>query len=167
MTHHTQKGFTLVETLVAIFILTLSITGPLFIAQQSFTSAATARDRTTASFLAQEGIEYVRSVRDHNYLSQADWMRYLTSCFSGSCTVDSSVEEYPAIAACSGECPLIKQADTGFFGYERGEETRFKRTIAIESVQDATEVLVRVTVEWTQRGVSRSFVVEEYLFNWL
>lgn len=167
MRYQSTQGFTLVETLVAIFILTLSITGPLFIAQQSFTSATTARDRTTASFLAQEGIEYIRSVRDHNHLSnEANWLQGLGGCLGGNCTVDSSVATYPTIASCSGACDPLNQTSAGLFGYQSGTETRFVRTISITQIQ-AHEVLVDVEVRWTDRGVTRSVEVEERLFNWL
>lgn len=167
MKNQTTQGFTLVETLVAIFVLTLSITGPLFIAQQSFTSAATARDRTTASFLAQEGIEYIRSVRDHNYLSnEASWLQDLGPCLGGNCTIDSSVATYPEIASCSGTCDPLNQTSAGLFGYQSGTATRFIRTISITQVQ-AHEVLVDVEVHWTDKGVTRSVEVEERLFNWL
>jgi len=167
MKYQNQQGFTLVETLVAIFILVMSITGPLFIAQQSFTSAATARDRTTASFLAQEGVEYVRSVRDHNYLANnANWLDGLTPCISGNCTLDTSVPTYPSIDSCSGTCPVLQQTTAGLFGYQSGIDTRFTRIVSMTQVQ-AHEVLVEVEVSWTDRGTTRKVEVQERLFNWL
>lgn len=167
MTYNTQQGFTLVETLVAIVVLTLSITGPLFIAQQSFNSAVTARDRTTASFLAQEGIEYIRSVRDHNYLSnESSWLQDLDVCFGSNCAIDSSVSTYPSITACSGNCAPLKKNDSGFYGYATGDDTRFIRTISMVQVQ-AHEVLITSEVTWTVRGTTRSVVVRERLFDWL
>ena len=167
MKYQTQKGLTLVATLVAVFILTLSITGPLFIAQQSFTSAATARDRTTASFLAQEGIEYVRSVRDHNYLSDdANWLQDLTPCLLGSCTIVSSVSLYPSVAGCSGTCEPLTQTSTGFFGYQSAPETKFTRTISMTQTQ-AHEVLLEVEVSWIYKETVRRIIIEERLFNWL
>lgn len=167
MKYQTQKGFTLVETLVAIFILTLSITGPLFIAQQSFTSATTARDRTTASFLAQEGIEYIRSVRDHNYLSnETNWLQDLNACFLGSCVIDASVPTYPSVTACSGTCDPLVQTSSGFFGYQSGEESKFTRTISMTQIQ-AHEVLLEVDVSWEYKGTTRRIIIEERLFNWL
>lgn len=171
-----QKGFTLVETLVAIFVLTLSITGPLFIAQQSFISAVTARDRTTASFLAQEGVEYIRSVRDHNYLSGRAWLTGLSTCIGGgrACTIDP-IGTYPRIGSCTnGNCPPLQKTSSGIFGYQNGvENTKFIRTIRI--TQDGisggdglpAEVLVEVSVQWTNRGVTRTTTVQERLFNWL
>ena len=63
-----NKGFTLVETMVAISILMLAILGPLSIASTSLRNVVLARDQITAYYLAQEGIEYVRYVRDNQYI---------------------------------------------------------------------------------------------------
>lgn len=68
ISHKLQKGFTLIETLVAISILLLSIIGPMEIAARGLFSAYYARDEITAYYLAQEGVEYVRNLRDTKYL---------------------------------------------------------------------------------------------------
>lgn len=58
-----NKGFTLVETLVAIAILMISIAGPLTIANKSLTAAVYARDQVEASFIAQEVVEKIKNDR--------------------------------------------------------------------------------------------------------
>jgi len=65
---NSQKGFTLMETLVAIFILMLSITGPMVFAQNGLRAAFLSRDQITAFFLAQDAIEYIKNVRDGNVI---------------------------------------------------------------------------------------------------
>jgi type II secretory pathway pseudopilin PulG len=70
-----QRGslaFTLIETLVAISILTIAITGPLAIIAQALRSSYFARDQITAYYLAQEAIEYIRNQRDMNGLKGVD-----------------------------------------------------------------------------------------------
>ncbi len=64
-----RKGFTLIESLIAIAIITISIAGPLWAAGQSMRAAEIAQDQLVASSLAQEGVEYVRAVRDNEYLA--------------------------------------------------------------------------------------------------
>ena len=64
-----MKGFTLIETMIAVTILTLAMAGPLFTASRSIVAAQTARDQLTSPYLAQEGIEYVRMMRDNQYLA--------------------------------------------------------------------------------------------------
>ncbi|MDR3571013.1 MAG: type II secretion system protein [Candidatus Pacebacteria bacterium] len=67
-----QKGFTLIETLVAISLLMLAVVAPMSLAAQSLTAAYYARNQVTAFYLAQEGIEIVRAVRDANIIAIAE-----------------------------------------------------------------------------------------------
>lgn len=64
-----RAGFTLIEAMIAVTILTLSVAGPLLTASRSIVSAEIARYQLTASYLAQEGIEYVRMMRDNEFLA--------------------------------------------------------------------------------------------------
>ncbi|MHB1163407.1 MAG: type IV pilus modification PilV family protein [Minisyncoccota bacterium] len=64
-----RTAFTLIETMIAITILTLAVSGPLFIASRTILAANVSRDQLTASYLAQEGVEYVRAMRDDEYLA--------------------------------------------------------------------------------------------------
>ncbi len=64
-----RDGFTLVETLVAVSILAIAIVGPMVTASRALLAAYVARDQLTASYLAQEGIEYIRLMRDDVYLT--------------------------------------------------------------------------------------------------
>jgi len=59
-----NKGFTLVETLFAVLILTFTITGLMTIVANSLFSARYAKDEITANYLLQEVIDYVRNDRD-------------------------------------------------------------------------------------------------------
>ena len=69
VTMKSNKGFTLVESMIAVTILTFAVAGPLYTASRAFVAAEIARDKLTASYLAQEGVEYVRAMRDNEYLS--------------------------------------------------------------------------------------------------
>lgn len=57
-------AFTLVETLVAISIFTVSILGLMLVLASGISNINYAKNKITASYLAQEGIEYVRNMRD-------------------------------------------------------------------------------------------------------
>ncbi len=77
-----EKGFTLVETLVAISILVIALTGPLAIVAQSLKSSYFSRDEITAAYLAQEPIEYIRNLRDQNglrYTNASQWMNGIST----------------------------------------------------------------------------------------
>ena len=66
---NTERGFTLVETLVAITILLIVIVGPMTIASRGMQTAFYAGDQTTAIYLAQEGIEHIQRLRDDTALA--------------------------------------------------------------------------------------------------
>lgn len=117
MTHTLNKmkrAFTLIEAMIAVTILTLSISGPLYTANSAIVASMTARDQLTASYLAQEGIEYVRAMRDYEFLaayqaaktvpdpnvSITAWNNFLTGdtshsgavtqCRTATCTIDTT-----------------------------------------------------------------------------
>src|SRR3989338_6474367 len=64
-----QRGFSLVEVLVGSAVLIIAVTGTLSIISRNVSSAAIAEERVTAFYLAQEALEFVRSVRDNNAIA--------------------------------------------------------------------------------------------------
>lgn len=65
---HTQNGQTLIETLVASFILVMGITAALTLATYSLSATTNIRQQTIGLGLAREGIEVVKNMRDTNWL---------------------------------------------------------------------------------------------------
>ena len=56
-------GFTLVEALVAISILMVAVASPMVIAQKGLNSANYSRDQMTATFLAEDALEFIKNFR--------------------------------------------------------------------------------------------------------
>jgi type II secretory pathway pseudopilin PulG len=127
-------GFTLIETFVAIVILTTALAGALGLAAQGFFSADIAGDQITATFLAQDGMEYVRYARDGARLNGHSALYYErggsdnanVDCVSNDpanrnyCYFDSSRDvttSVPISCGVSG-CPAINYDKTsGFYNY--------------------------------------------------
>lgn len=63
-----QSGFSLVETLVAVSILMIVITGPMSISMRTAKSSSFASEQIEAFFLAQEGLELAQKGRDDLFL---------------------------------------------------------------------------------------------------
>jgi prepilin-type N-terminal cleavage/methylation domain-containing protein len=167
-----SRGFTLVESMVAISILSLAITGPLLIAQKGVASAIYARDQITAFYLAQEAVEYIRNVRDSNRISGANWLQSLAVCTGGAtCFIDARYSDFTspqAVQVCpSNICPKINY-DTAskLYTYSVGTPTAFTRTIRIDN-SVSNEALVEVTIAWQTALFApvRTFAVREYIFN--
>lgn len=68
--HIKKRGFTILETLVAISILVLALTAPLVIVSQALQTSYFSRDQITAYYLAQEAVEYLRNKRDNQGLQE-------------------------------------------------------------------------------------------------
>lgn len=168
-TQTAQRGFTLIETFVAITVLITAIAGPLTLASKGLQSAILGRDQLIASFLAQEGLEFVRERRDNNALASprpADWLEGLSACISPStCTVNASTD---AIAACSGGCSALNySASTGFYNYDISNPTSpFTRTVTIVVNANGREAKVRSTVNWRTSIFLRQLTLEQNLTNW-
>lgn len=62
------SGFTLIETLVSTFIITLVILGPLIVASNASSYARITKDTLIATYLAQESIELLKHQQDSVYI---------------------------------------------------------------------------------------------------
>lgn len=139
-----KKGFTIVETLVAITILMIAIAGPLVVASKGLFGANLAKNQMTASYLAQESMEIVKNVRDNNLDSGLNWLNSLASCtFSAACDASAidGVGTLPSIIPCLGgniggskPCPIY--AETNGYGHTSGAgatATKFTRKFYIHA----------------------------------
>lgn len=186
---NTPSGFTLVETLVAVLLLTMTIILPYYAIQRSLTATFSARDDLIASSLAQEAIEYVRGVRDNNYLlgrTGADWLYGLDggsaerNCVSVPCSVDATrgSDVNLAVQQClvqSGQIPcynvpLYLSASTNLYTHQvSGTRSPYVRYVQLEkiSVQGQEDaVKVTATVTWVYHG-THTVTVTDILTNWI
>lgn len=170
------KGFTLVETMVAVTIITLAVAGPLFTANRAIVAAQSARYQLTAVYLAQEGVEYMRAIRDGYYLSNAvtAWTDFITASYEchdpNFCTLDPTepmgIGSGFAIQLCSGACTQLYLSN-GIYTQDNsyGTITPFTRTIQLETVS-GTEEKVTATVSWDYHGATQSVKITDILTPW-
>jgi len=161
----TNKGFTLVETLVAITILLLSITGPMVLVQRGTVSARYSRNQITAFYLSQEVMEFVKNKRDSNFISnQTDWLLGLENCIGvgNKCVVDVTND---SVSSCGQTCPVLKKSAEGLYGYgSTWSETSFRREVRItQSIENIDEIFVQVEIFWN--GESKNFLGRESIFK--
>lgn len=157
-----MRGFTIVETLVAITILTISIVVPFYAIQQGIAVSYRARDQLIASSLAQEAVEHLRSVRDGNYLAGEPWLQGIGICTGKTCRVDTTDD---TVSLCAGnQCKLLLNGN--LYNHSAGTSSRFTRTFTMERNADLW-VKITVTVTWSTARQTGTVTVVEYLYNWL
>lgn len=188
-----QKGFTLLETLVAVFILTLALTGPIYIASLAIRSSVESRDNVSAYYLAEEAIEVIRNRRDtrslQNDISDATWLSDITGgelCTNAnnppSLTTCFMTHDSPGVyrfTQCpSGVCPALAFDPGGsviYGGNTGAANSKFTREIYLQTAaQDGStdlnglanrEVDLFVTVKWKDRGRNKQLKLVERLHN--
>lgn len=175
-----NKGFTILESIVAIAILSLSVSGAFSAVQQSLSQATIAKDEVKAFYLAQEAIEIIRNKRDANQLNKIlndpsfSWLNGIAKdpgdpCyFNKICRVDA-ISALPVRCGDTWDtCPVLNQNQTTFlYSYNAGDPaTNFKREIQIEQIS-ADEITVTVRVSWAKGIINKEFKVKAYLLNWI
>jgi Tfp pilus assembly protein PilV len=163
------KGFTLVETLVAIAVLMIAVVGPYYIVQQSIDAAFASRDQLIAASLAQDGVEYIYYVRNANYFAGRSWLNGLDGCRtdmgSTACTLDTFQGQ---ISRCDSSCSPLKLNSNNIYQYRSGSTTKFTRTASITyDPAYPNQAKVSVVVRWTSINNNYVITVNETLYNWL
>lgn len=177
--HQHIQGFTLVETLIAISVLMIAITGPLTLAGRGLHATVVAKDQDSAFYLAQDAIEYIRWVRDTNKLRSAGWLVGLENCTSAAGTTACYINSLAHVVSSCGAatCPTAINYDStnNYYTYSTGsgiQPSIFTRTVRITDVPCGgsactDEKAVTVIVSWRDQGsIVRSVTVRENIFSW-
>lgn len=156
-----MKGFTLIEVIVAIGILSFVSVGAMFAISLSLASAARIQNNLIAANLAQEGLEIIRGIRDR------DWHLgngFGASLPSGSYLVEARDQSLNPFAE-----TFLKKDSGGFYSYTSGQDTIFKRKIIIENSDQnppTIEKVAKVEISWQERSSPKTIQAELRLFNW-
>jgi len=181
------SGFTLVETMFAIFILTATIVTLMTVVANSLFSARYAKDEITVNYLLQETIDYIRNDRDTAVFSGGTeewsnfWSKY-SACFTSSrgCYFDVlnsggtvTVTQCP-LSGCpnlyydanADETPFYV-TDDGIIDVSGFTKTNFVRKVVItQNVTNPDEVDVVVTINWMNGGLAVSRSLKTSLMYW-
>ncbi len=68
-----RRGFSIMETMIAAFVLTVGLVGMVSLFGPAIRHTGDVRDRIIATGLAQEGVEIVRNIRDNNMVAGRDF----------------------------------------------------------------------------------------------
>lgn len=187
-----SRGFTLVETMFAVYILTFTIVGLMTVISSSLFAARYAKDEVTANYLLQEVVDYIRNDRDTTvFLGSGSgptgtaWTAFTakySTCsslnYGCSFEVFNGATPKPSCGYSNdptGGCPILYYNDAAdnspFYTYDQGvspnnnEPTIFKRKIVVDKNGD-DELDVTVTAYWKNGGLQVSRSLTTTLMNW-
>ena len=161
------------EVLIAIFIILVGLSAISGIISKIIPVSGLSSLYFEASYLAQEGIELVRNIRDTNLVKvSVHWDDNIFSCQSPP----YNCETPPCICDCQADYndsvldsyndEFLKIDANGFYNYDSGNDTLFKRKIEVEKIDDST-ILVTAEVSFSFRGETHNFSAEEYIYKWI
>ena len=184
-----KDGFTVLETLVADFVLSIAIAATLAAASTGLQSSFYAKDQITAYYLAQEAIEVITNIRDKNFITSGGSFlsTAVLNCVSGQgCAVDSTITIPPSTIEnmtidCLGQedCFILRYNDTTKqyahptpndpsdpAGWTKSKFTR-KTFISVLTVPANDEIAVTTVVTWQAgRFNTKQVVVRKNLLNY-
>jgi len=168
-----NSGFTLVETLVAISIFTIAILALMSVLSKGVSDTNYAKKRMTATYLAQEGIEHIRNMRDTLVLSSSTqdgwdsfWNKVSLCTLNNPCGFYDLVSATDSIFICaSSTCSL--NLINGNYSYNlTGENSGFERKIWVDLI-NPNEFKIYSSVSWRQGSGNYEVTFSENLYNWI
>lgn len=177
-----KSGFTIIELIVTVFILSIAVIGVFGAFSIMVILTTNIADRLQAAYLAQEGVEIIRNIRDSNWLEMDSnagagaWDDGLSLCEGGSvCQVDYTTtgSDSNPVVPWQENSYLKIDKDNSFYGYGDGEKTKFRRKITVDDSIEPYLMKVTVEVFWDEKpsilnplGSPGSIQIQDTLYNW-
>ncbi len=156
-----NKGFTLIEVIVALGIISLVSVGAMFAITLSLNSAVRIQNNLISANLAQEGLEVIRGIRDR------DW--HLGNAFGASLANGTYIVDWNSQSLIAFSDIFLKKDSNGLYNYTSGQGTIFKRKIVVKNSgqNPATiEKVAKVEISWHEKSGPKLIQAELRLFNW-
>ncbi len=131
------KGTTILELIIALFILSVGFVGMINIARYPIEQAGFNIEKIKAHYIAKEAIEIIRNERDNLWLKEEDWDKN---------TIEIRTNHLNA---------------SPVYG------TKFEREVFISEVEGGNALRIEVEVFWKRRGRNYEIKMEEIIYNWL
>jgi len=158
-------GFTLIEVIAVLFVISLGLLGVLSLIIQNIQSQSINKNTLIAYQLAQEGIELIRKTRDTQWNAGLAWDAYFPGLSSNADYFMSYSDSAPSEVEAEDDKILHYDA-FGFYNHTEGaDDSGFRRVINLARI-DENSLRVAVTVTWSDYARDRSYSLETILYDW-
>lgn len=163
-----RPGFSLVEVITVLLVISIGMMGILNLIVQSIKSQHLNEYTLTAYQLAQEGVELIRARRDNNWREGLAWNDSLAD---GAYYMDYTMREPIAISGGDqfGMGRLVLDSQ-GFYTSSPTTGSlpagQYSRIISLNNSEDGDKIGVRVSIYWYDRGQLNSYSLEAELYDW-
>ena len=162
-----KSGFTLIEVVTVLLIVSIGMTGILSLIVQNIRNQSINKNTLIAYQLAQEGIELVRSTRDTNWRNGNDWKINLAA---GTYYTDYSLASLLPATNVPGSGKLSLSNDNYYVSSPdlKFVPGSFYRIISITYPDAANQekMLVKSNIYWLENGGQHTYSLEAELYNW-
>ena len=159
-----KKGFSIVEIITVLFIMSMGLVGILSLIVQNIQSQSYNKGNLIAYQLAQEGIELIRKVRDSNWRAGA---AYDNNLADGQYYMDYR-DAAPHLHDIANPGELIMKQDGADFYINdpvAATTTPFSRLITIYKIDDHS-LRVNAKIGWSENNRNYTYDLETILYNW-
>jgi type II secretory pathway pseudopilin PulG len=149
-----NKGYMVVEILVAASIITVSVLAATAVAQKSIYVARQSFHATQAGFLLEEGAEAVRTLRDNSWTNISGLSvntNYYPTFSGGTWTLSSTPNAVDTFTRTVSIASVNRDNTT--------------KDISSTGTDDLGTKLVTVTVSWKEGGTTVSKILQFYITN--
>jgi len=155
-----QSGFSILEIIVIVFIVSLGLLGILSLTTQNIRVQYINKNNLIASQLAQEGLELVRNIRDTNWtIEGSNWD---TGLSAGTFKIDFDDN---ALQASSMEDAKLYIDGSGRYQHSILTATNFNRLITISNM-NPDNFTITCEVQWRERNNTFKYIAETVLYDW-
>lgn len=161
-----KKGFSLIEVLAVLFIVSISMLGLVSLIIQNIQAQSVNKNNLIAYNLAQEGIELIRQVRDSNWRAGN---AYDTDLVAGSYYMDYRMDKPEITSPGKGKIYLLNNYYVNLQAGDSGYSTTpFSREIFIDKPvgYEGDPLQVRAVISWMDRNSPYRYELRALLFDW-
>lgn len=150
-------GFTVLELMAAIIVITIGVLSAYGVVQKIISYTSASSDRLAAAYLAQEGVEIVRNIRDTNWIEGENWDNGLGAGVAWEADYnDDSLTVWT---------DRKLKIDNNVYTYDAGVDTSYRRKITLSSIAGSgLEILVEI--KWDIKGKNNTLTVQGNIYDW-